>query len=222
MHSGIAEDRTARQGILHNRVFERDFCNTRLDSRSQPPNGSWCSRKSCALPWHGMATTHKQMVEKDHRSYLARSAGPLPIRRVNRRCRRVIDLVQDPRNLSQSPSNRYVLQTIRAAEGSSRSIQTASMILVSSFFPLIFPLSALRIVRTKPPQAQPKFSLFVRYTFRTQATSVSPRNVAVIEHLLRRGKRQIEMYENPSIKDCQISRAMVDWEQARGRESRTS
>ena len=104
MHSGIAEDRTARQGILHNRVFERDFCNTRLDSRSQPPNGSWCSRKSCALPWHGMATTHEQMVEKDHRSYLARSAGPLPIRRVNRRCRRVIDLVQDPRNLSQSPS----------------------------------------------------------------------------------------------------------------------
>ncbi|KAF8555225.1 hypothetical protein OG21DRAFT_1484010 [Imleria badia] len=78
---------------------------------------------------------------------------------------------------------------------------------------------ALRMVRTKPPQAQPKFSLYVRYTFRAQASSVSPRNVAAIEHLLRRGKRQIEMYESPFIKDCQISQAMVDWEQARRRTS---
>ncbi|KAN0087452.1 hypothetical protein V8E55_006073 [Tylopilus felleus] len=78
------------------------------------------------------------------------------------------------------------------------------------------------MVRTKPPQAQLKFSLFVRYTFHTQASSVSPRNVSAIEHLIRRGKRQIEMYESPSIKDCQISQAMVDWEQARRRNARIS
>ncbi|KAH0831934.1 hypothetical protein J3R83DRAFT_12819 [Lanmaoa asiatica] len=78
------------------------------------------------------------------------------------------------------------------------------------------------MVRTKPPRAQPKFSLYVRYTFHTQAFSVSPRNVAAIEHLLRRGKRQIEMYESPSIKDCQISQAMADWEQARGRDVQAS
>ncbi|KAG8214479.1 hypothetical protein J3R82DRAFT_9532 [Butyriboletus roseoflavus] len=79
----------------------------------------------------------------------------------------------------------------------------------------MFLLSALRMVRTKPPQAQPKFSLYVRFTFHIQASSVSPRNVAAIEYLLRRGKRQIEMHESPSIKDCQISQAMVDWQQAR-------
>ncbi|KAF8840741.1 hypothetical protein BDN67DRAFT_929624 [Paxillus ammoniavirescens] len=74
---------------------------------------------------------------------------------------------------------------------------------------------ALRMVRTKPPHTQSKFTLFVRYAFRTQAASVSPRNVAAIEHLLRRGRRQIETYESSSIKDCQISQAMSNWEQAR-------
>ncbi|KAF9242589.1 hypothetical protein BU15DRAFT_43680 [Melanogaster broomeanus] len=75
-------------------------------------------------------------------------------------------------------------------------------------------LVALRMARTKPPHAQPKFTLFVRYNFHIQATSISPRNVAAIEHLLRRGRRQIEMYESSSIKDCQISQTMMDWQQA--------
>src|SRR6267154_1350318 len=65
--------------------------------------------------------------------------------------------------------------------------------------------SALRMVHTKPVLTQPKFLLFVRYTFHTQASSVSPRDVAAIEHLLRRGKRQLEIYEQPSVRDCQIS-----------------
>ncbi|EEB94020.1 hypothetical protein MPER_07245, partial [Moniliophthora perniciosa FA553] len=49
---------------------------------------------------------------------------------------------------------------------------------------------------------RPKFSLFVRYTFRTNASNISPRDVGTIEHLLRKGKRQLEMYEAPSVKDC--------------------
>ncbi|KIK86877.1 hypothetical protein PAXRUDRAFT_693155 [Paxillus rubicundulus Ve08.2h10] len=73
---------------------------------------------------------------------------------------------------------------------------------------------ALRMVRTKPAHAQPKFTLFVRHAFHTQTAAVSPRNVTAIEHLLRRGRKQIETYESPSIKDCQISQAMRDWEQA--------
>ncbi|KIJ64452.1 hypothetical protein HYDPIDRAFT_89972 [Hydnomerulius pinastri MD-312] len=81
--------------------------------------------------------------------------------------------------------------------------------------PLIRPHSALRMARSKPPHTQSKFSLFVRYTFHTQAASVGPRQVAAIEHLLRRGRRQIEMYESRSITDIQISQAMTDWEQAR-------
>ncbi|KAG2151390.1 hypothetical protein DEU56DRAFT_727883 [Suillus clintonianus] len=80
---------------------------------------------------------------------------------------------------------------------------------------------ALRMVRTKPVLTQPKFLLFVRYNFHTQVSSVSPRDVAAIEHLLRRGRRQLEMYEQPSVRDCQISQAMNDWEQSR-RESRTT
>ncbi|KAG2155838.1 uncharacterized protein EDB93DRAFT_55177 [Suillus bovinus] len=80
---------------------------------------------------------------------------------------------------------------------------------------------ALRMVRTKPALTQAKFLLFVRYNFHTQASSVSPREVAAIEHLLRRGRRQLEMYEQPSVKDCQISQVMSDWEQNR-RGSRTT
>ncbi|KAI9058361.1 hypothetical protein FKP32DRAFT_1606788 [Trametes sanguinea] len=70
---------------------------------------------------------------------------------------------------------------------------------------------ALRMVNTKPPAAQSKFRLFVRYSFKTQATSVSPRNISTIEHLLRRGRRQIEMYEDPSVRDCWVSSEMEDW-----------
>ncbi|KAG1822982.1 uncharacterized protein BJ212DRAFT_1263387 [Suillus subaureus] len=80
---------------------------------------------------------------------------------------------------------------------------------------------ALRMVRTKPASTQPKFHLFVRYNFHTQASSVSPRDVTVIEHLLRRGRRQLEMYEQPSVRDCQISQVMSDWEQSQ-RGSRTT
>ncbi|KIO06177.1 hypothetical protein M404DRAFT_139724 [Pisolithus tinctorius Marx 270] len=74
---------------------------------------------------------------------------------------------------------------------------------------------ALRMVRTKPPHTQDKFSLLVRYMFHVQASAVSPRKVSAIEHLLRRGRRQIELYENPSIRDCHISQDMRDWEQSR-------
>ncbi|KAI0354967.1 hypothetical protein OH77DRAFT_1504612 [Trametes cingulata] len=77
---------------------------------------------------------------------------------------------------------------------------------------------ALRMVNTKPSSAQPKFRLFVRYSFKTQATAISPRDIATIEHLLRRGKRQVEMYEDPKVRDCWVSSEMVQWgEQNRGR-----
>ncbi|KAJ3722073.1 hypothetical protein DFJ43DRAFT_678623 [Lentinula guzmanii] len=74
---------------------------------------------------------------------------------------------------------------------------------------------ALRMVKTKPPSTQDKFTLYVRYTFRTSASSVSPRDVSAIEHLMRKGKRQLETYENPSIKDCWVSEEMQNWEKNR-------
>lgn len=63
----------------------------------------------------------------------------------------------------------------------------------------------------KPPSTRPKFRLFVRHTFRSQASAVSARDVAAIEHLLRKGRRQVEMYEDPNVRDCWVSEEMVRW-----------
>ena len=68
------------------------------------------------------------------------------------------------------------------------------------------------MARSKPPSARPKFNLFVRYTFKTQSSALSPRDVSAIEHLLRKGKRQVEMYEDPKVRDCWVSQDMRDWE----------
>lgn len=63
----------------------------------------------------------------------------------------------------------------------------------------------------KPSNTRPKFHLLVRHSFRAQAQAVSPRDVAAIEHMLRRGRRQIEMYEDPKVRDCWVSEEMVKW-----------
>ncbi|KAJ3509998.1 hypothetical protein NLJ89_g4919 [Agrocybe chaxingu] len=71
---------------------------------------------------------------------------------------------------------------------------------------------ALRMVRSKPAPVRAKFQLFVRYTFHDNATKVSPRNVSFIEHLLRKGTRQVEAYEDPGVKDCWVSEDMMAWD----------
>ncbi|KAG6837629.1 hypothetical protein H0H93_006150 [Arthromyces matolae] len=71
---------------------------------------------------------------------------------------------------------------------------------------------ALRMVNSKPESTRPKFLLFVRYSFHTNASSISPRNVSAIEHVLRKGVRQIEMYESAAVKDCWVSDEMLAWE----------
>lgn len=68
------------------------------------------------------------------------------------------------------------------------------------------------MVHSKPEFTRPKFLLFVRYTFHTNASSISPRNLSAIEHALRKGARQIDMYENPAVKDCWVSDDMLTWE----------
>ncbi|KAI1789619.1 hypothetical protein LXA43DRAFT_559646 [Ganoderma leucocontextum] len=70
---------------------------------------------------------------------------------------------------------------------------------------------ALRMANAKPPAVQPKFRLFVRYTFKTQAAAVSPRDIAAIEHMLRRGRRQLETYEDLKVRDCFVSTEMLHW-----------
>lgn len=74
---------------------------------------------------------------------------------------------------------------------------------------------ALRMVNTKPPPTRAKFLLLVRYTFRANASSVSPRDVSVIEHLMRKGTRQLEMYEDHGVKECWVSEEMLLWDETR-------
>jgi succinate dehydrogenase assembly factor 1 len=52
----------------------------------------------------------------------------------------------------------------------------------------------------------------VRHTFHTNARSISSRDINTIDHLLRRGRRQLEMYSDPGVKDCHVSEAMRQWE----------
>lgn len=72
---------------------------------------------------------------------------------------------------------------------------------------------ALRVVQTKPLATRPKFRLFIRYSFKTQAKSISPRDVSAIEHLLRKGRRQLETYEDIKVRDIWVSKAMQEWEE---------
>ena len=67
------------------------------------------------------------------------------------------------------------------------------------------------MANAKPPAVQGKFRLFVRYTFKTQAAAVSARDIAAIEHMLRRGRRQLETYEDPKVRDCFLSTEMLHW-----------
>jgi succinate dehydrogenase assembly factor 1 len=55
----------------------------------------------------------------------------------------------------------------------------------------------------------------VRYTFHTNAQAVAPRDINTVEHLLRRGRRQLEMYSDSGVKDCYVSEDMRRWERAR-------
>lgn len=72
------------------------------------------------------------------------------------------------------------------------------------------------MVRSKPPATRPKFRLFVRYTFKTQAESISPRDVSAVEHLLRKGRRQLETYEDTKVRDIWVSNIMREWEEKDG------
>ncbi|KAK2005067.1 hypothetical protein LX36DRAFT_649017 [Colletotrichum falcatum] len=58
----------------------------------------------------------------------------------------------------------------------------------------------IREIRKKPENAQPHFQTFARAEFDMYIT-VDKRDFSVVEHLLRKGRRQLEMYSSPSIKD---------------------
>lgn len=55
----------------------------------------------------------------------------------------------------------------------------------------------------------------IRWTFRTAAEDVPVKEIATIEHLVRKGKKSVEMWENPGVKDVTVSQQMRNWEVGR-------
>ena len=59
------------------------------------------------------------------------------------------------------------------------------------------------IVRSEPQEHQSHWLLFVRREFR-RYEDVSKKDFATIEYLLRKGRKTLETYSQPGIKDIQI------------------
>ncbi|KAG8624157.1 hypothetical protein KVT40_009133 [Elsinoe batatas] len=60
--------------------------------------------------------------------------------------------------------------------------------------------NCLRAIRHKPEETQPNFLAFVRDEFR-EHLSLNKKDFGTIEFLLRKGQRQLEMYQSPGIKN---------------------
>ncbi|KAK4216047.1 complex 1 protein-domain-containing protein [Rhypophila decipiens] len=58
----------------------------------------------------------------------------------------------------------------------------------------------LRECRKKPAATQSHFRTFARNEFE-KYKDVRGRDIQTIEHLLRKGRRQLEIYSSPSVKD---------------------
>ncbi|TRM60672.1 hypothetical protein BD626DRAFT_504850 [Schizophyllum amplum] len=78
---------------------------------------------------------------------------------------------------------------------------------------------ALRMAARKDPAKRADWSTFVRYTFRTRAESVGPRDVGAIEYLMRQGRKQLELYEEESVRNCSVTSEMRAWDDAQRRRS---
>ncbi|KIM21700.1 hypothetical protein M408DRAFT_80180 [Serendipita vermifera MAFF 305830] len=76
---------------------------------------------------------------------------------------------------------------------------------------------ALRVIRSKPVDSQTRFRTLIRWHFRRPQVQeeISPRNISLIEHLVRKCQRQIEMWENPGVKDVVLNGQMKSWEEGR-------
>ncbi|ORX69565.1 hypothetical protein DL89DRAFT_267752 [Linderina pennispora] len=59
----------------------------------------------------------------------------------------------------------------------------------------------LRAVRTKPEEAQPRFYAFTRREFEKNIGSMKRTDVKAIEYLMRIGRRRLEQYRNPNVRD---------------------
>ncbi|KAH6898985.1 complex 1 protein-domain-containing protein [Thelonectria olida] len=60
--------------------------------------------------------------------------------------------------------------------------------------------NCLRESRKKPQASRPHFETFARTEF-SRSINLDKRDFAAIEFLLRKGRRQLEVYSSPGIKD---------------------
>ncbi|KAI1750895.1 hypothetical protein F4782DRAFT_227421 [Xylaria castorea] len=60
--------------------------------------------------------------------------------------------------------------------------------------------NCLRASRRKPKETRPHFEAFARYEF-DKNIMIDKRDFAAIEFLLRKGRRQLDVYSAPGIKD---------------------
>jgi len=60
----------------------------------------------------------------------------------------------------------------------------------------------LRSAMKKPEETRQNFVVFAREEFKRNA-EIDKKDFGAIEHLLRKGQRQLEIYENPSIRNIQ-------------------
>eukprot|EP00048_Salpingoeca_helianthica_P021656 m.13572 g.13572 ORF g.13572 m.13572 type:complete len:79 (+) comp6216_c0_seq1:6-242(+) len=63
--------------------------------------------------------------------------------------------------------------------------------------------AAFRAIRSKPEESQPAFKQYVRNQF-AEHKSLKRTDVMRIEQLLRRGRKQLEVFSNPSCKSISL------------------
>jgi succinate dehydrogenase assembly factor 1 len=57
----------------------------------------------------------------------------------------------------------------------------------------------------KPAETREQFYVLIRFTFRKTAVSVvNPRDITTIEYLMRKSTKQVEGWEDKSVKDCMV------------------
>ncbi|VVT53683.1 uncharacterized protein SAPINGB_P003697 [Magnusiomyces paraingens] len=59
---------------------------------------------------------------------------------------------------------------------------------------------SIRAIYKKPVEAQPNFREFTRRNFR-KYSGMSRKEFGAIEHLIRKGKKMLELYTNPGVRN---------------------
>lgn len=60
-----------------------------------------------------------------------------------------------------------------------------------------------RAIQKKPEKVRPNFYKWLHQKFRSDARSVSAKDINSIEYLLRRGQRELEMLKSPHVTSIQ-------------------